>query len=377
MRPGLAIAFWLCVIVAAYPYVIYPVLLAIINRLRRRPRPMPDPQHLPTITVICPVHNEAVAIRERVRNLLATDYPVERLQVLVVGDGCTDDTLQQAQAAGRVEVIELPRAGKAAALNAGLARARGEVVVFTDAGIRTEAHTLRALAAHFSDAAIGCVSGEDRIEDGSGEGLYGRLEIRLRREEARLHSIAGASGCLYAVRRTDCRPFRPGMAPDFLSVLDVVRAGKRAVCEPEARGYMKATASLGGEFARKRRTILRGMTALFDNASLMCPFRHPAFSFILVSHKLVRWLAPVSLAGAFVTSGLMWGEPVYRAAFLLQAVLYALAVTGLVLPALAARSTLLRICAFFMLVNVAAGAALLGWLGGQRQEMWEPTRRAA
>jgi hypothetical protein len=377
MRSNLGVAFWLCVIVAVYPYVVYPVLLTALNWLRRKPRPLPDPQHVPTITVICPVHNQAVAVGERVRNLMATDYPMDRLQVLVVGDGCTDDSLRQAQAAGPVEVIDLPRAGKARALNAGLSRARGEVVAFTDAGIRTEVHTLRALAAHFSDPDVGCVSGEDRIEDGSGEGLYGRLEIRLRRQEARLHSIAGASGCLYAVRRSDCRPFRPGMAPDFLSVLDVVRAGKRAVCEPAARGYMKSTSSLRGEFSRKRRTILRGITALFGNASLMCPFRHPAFSFILVSHKLVRWFGPIALAGALITSGLMQHQQVYHAAFMFQVALYVLAATGLALPALAARSTLLKICAFFVMVNAAAGAALLGWLVGQRQEIWDPTRRAA
>ena len=142
-----------------------------------------------------------------------------------------------------VVIHPLPaRAGKAAALNAGLERATGEIVVFTDAGILLDRGALASLVGHFNDPSVGCVSGEDYVEGGGSEGLYGRLELLLRREEARLHSIAGASGCFYGMRRSLCRPFRPGMAPDFLSVLDTVRSGHRALCEPAARGSMTATA---------------------------------------------------------------------------------------------------------------------------------------
>ncbi len=164
-------------------------------------------------------------------------------------------------------------------LNAGLERATGEIVVFTDAGILLDAGALASLVGHFSDPVVGCVSGEDYVEGGGSEGLYGRLELLLRREEARLHSIAGASGCFYGMRRSLCRPFRPGMAPDFLSVLDTVRSGHRALCEPAARGSMTATQSQRAEFSRKARTFLRGLTALFGNASLLNPMRYPGLRF--------------------------------------------------------------------------------------------------
>lgn len=370
--------FWICALLVAYPYAIYPVVLVAINRLGVRRVHTADVSYEPTLTVIMPVHNEARRIGAKVANLLALDYPREKMQILVIGDGCTDDTLERAQAAGQGTVTVIPlagRGGKAAGLNAGLERATGEIVVFTDAGIMLDRPSLRHLIGHFTDPQIGCVSGEDYIEGSETEGLYGKLELLLRREEARLHSIAGASGCFYAQRRELCEPFRVGMAPDFLSVLNVVRQGKRALAEPLARGSMTATSSQKAEFTRKVRTFLRGITALFGNAGLLNPFRHPAFSFILWSHKLMRWLAPLPMLGCLVAAWLLRKQPLYLAFFIIQVVLYVAAVAGMLWPQLAARLVLVRLSAFFVLVNAAALKALALWMVGSRVEVWQPTQR--
>ncbi len=328
--------------------------------------------------MILPVHNEAVRVVAKVHNLLELDYPHDRLQILVIGDGCTDDSLEQASRAGGDKVVAIPlprRAGKAAALNAGLARASGEIVVFTDAGIILERPSLRRLVEHFSDPSIGCVSGEDYIEGAQTEGLYGKLELLLRREEALLHSIAGASGCFYAQRRELIEPFKAGMAPDFLSVLNTVRKGKRALAEPAARGVMAATSSQGAEFTRKVRTFLRGITALLGNAGLINPLRYPAFSFILISHKLMRWLAPLPMLGCLILAFLLRAQPPYAVLLAIQLALYGLAVCGLLRPALAERFGLVRLSTFFVLVNAAALKALALWVSGARLEVWQPTQR--
>ena len=374
------ILFWLSLFAVAYPYAIYPALLVGWNRIARRRLPQPDEAHRPTVSVILPVHNEARRIEAKIANLLALDYPRDRLQCIVVGDGCTDDTLARAARAGGAQLVTHPlpaRAGKAAGLNAGLELATGEIVVFTDAGILLDRGALASLVGHFSDPAVGCVSGEDYVEGGGSEGLYGRLELLLRREEARLHSIAGASGCFYGMRRSLCRPFRPGMAPDFLSVLDTVRSGHRALCEPTARGAMTATQSQSAEFSRKSRTFLRGLTALFGNVELLNPVRFPAFAFTLWSHKLMRWLGPVSLVLCLVSSFALRAEPLYAALFYVQLALYVMALGALVWPETMGRFALARLSAFFLLVNAAAGRALVMWLAGVRQELWEPTRRPA
>ncbi|MBC7984403.1 MAG: glycosyltransferase [Candidatus Obscuribacterales bacterium] len=374
----MAIFFWICVLLVAYPYAIYPLILIVATRLMGRGEHVAGVSHEPTLTIILPVHNEANRIASKVRNLLELDYPRDKLQILVIGDACTDDTLNRAKAAGGgiVEVVPLKtRAGKAAGLNAGLERATGEVLVFTDAGIILERQSLRRLVAHFSDPAVGCVSGEDYIEGADSEGLYGRLELLLRREEAKLHSIAGASGCFYAQRRTLCKPFKAGMAPDFLSVLVTVRSGARALAEPAARGAMTATSSQSAEFTRKVRTFLRGITALFGNVALLNPLAFPGFSFILWSHKLMRWLAPLPMMGCIVAALFLKHEPLYYWLLIAQLALYASAIAGLLWPQLAARLSVIRLSAFFVLVNVAALKALALWLTGTRLEVWQPTRR--
>jgi cellulose synthase/poly-beta-1,6-N-acetylglucosamine synthase-like glycosyltransferase len=369
--------FWLSLAAIAYPYAIYPALLALLNRLARRAPHVAQPGYQPTVTVLLPVHNERGRIDAKIANLLALDYPAQKLQFIVIGDGCTDDSLEVAVRAGqgRIEVLGLPvQAGKAAALNAGLSRATGDIVVFTDAGIMLEPASLARLVAHFADPAVGCVSGEDYVEGAETEGLYGRLELLLRREEARLHSIAGASGCFYGQRRAICKPFVAGMAPDFLSVLVTVAAGQRALAEPAARGSMTATSSQRAEYTRKVRTFLRGITALLGNTRLLNPFRHPAFSFILWSHKAMRWLGPLPMAAALGASFVLRGDPLYAFFFYAQLAAYAAALLALALPQVA-RFSPARLAAFFLLVNVAALQALWLWLIGTRVEVWQPTRR--
>jgi glycosyltransferase involved in cell wall biosynthesis len=374
----MAWVFWISVLAIAYPYAIYPAVLTLMNRMAGRRAHTGDAASRPSVTLILPVHNEAKRIEAKMRNILELDYPAQKMQVLVIGDACTDDTLARAQAAGGqgVETFNVtPRGGKASALNAALERARGDILVFTDAAIMLERESLARLVAHFTDPAVGAVSGEDYVEGGGSEGLYGRIELLLRREEALAHSIAGASGCFYAQRRVLTPPFVSGMAPDFLSVLNVVRAGSRALAEPLARGAMTATSSQSAEYTRKARTFLRGITALFGNAGLMNPFKHPTFAFILVSHKLMRWLGPLFMIAALAASFTLRADPFYGFAFYAQVAAYGAATLGLLVPAVAGRIGPVRLAAFFVLVNLAALQALLRWLSGERLEVWEPTRR--
>jgi hypothetical protein len=369
---------WICLAAILYPYLVYPALLVAVNRIAGFKAHAPQAGHLPTVSILMPVHNEAGRVPAKIANLLALDYPADRLQMIVIADGCNDDSAARARAAGgeRVELVELAQwSGKAAALNAGLAQARGDIVVFTDVGIMLEPKSLQALVAHFADPAVGCVSGEDYIAGADSEGLYGKLELLLRREEARLHSIAGASGCFYGQRRELCKPFVAGMAPDFLSVLVTVKAGRRALAEPAARGSMTSTSSQKAEFTRKTRTFLRGITALAGNAALLNPFAHPRMSFILWSHKAMRWLAPLAMAGALVASWALRSEPVYAVLFFLQIAAYLVGIAATSWPSVAGRLSLARLAGFFLLVNLAALKALWQWLIGVRVEIWEPTRR--
>ncbi len=369
--------FWIAAVGVFYPYAGYPLLLLLVRRLVSTSARVAM-SGLPTISMIVPVHNEASRLERKIANTLALDYPADRLEIIVVSDGSTDDTAALVRAKGnpRLTLIELPeRRGKAAALNAGLARATGDIVVFTDASIALAGDSIRSIVRPFADPRVGCVSGEDRIADTGGEGLYGRYELYLRRLESNVHSIVGASGSFYAQRRTLCSQFSEGMAPDFLSVLRTVQQGYRAISEPGAVGEMSSVKDPRQEFERKVRTLLRGMTALFAYTSLLNPFRYGFFAFALWSHKILRWTVPFFLVAALLAPVVLLDRPFFALVFGAQVVFYATAVIAIAEWGNLHRTLPGRIALYFSSVNAAILAAWYRYSLGVRQEVWTPSHR--
>lgn len=376
------LVFWISVFGVVYPYLGYPVVLAMLGRVAgRRDRwhePLVPGAEPPSISMIVPVHNEASRIGRKVVNTAALRYPPHRLEVLFISDGSTDATVDiiRAGQTASMTIVELPgRGGKAAALNAGLQHAAHDILVFSDASIELEPEALHRIVRPFEDPEIGCVSGEDRIAESGGEGWYGRYELFLRRLESRVHSIVGASGSFYAQRRALCRPFTEGMAPDFLSVLRTVEQGYRAVSEPSAVGSMTSLKDNRHEFDRKVRTSIRGMTTLFAHAGVLNPFRYGVFAFAMWSHKVLRWTVPFFLVTAFLSPLALLHRPLYAAAFVLQAAFYLGALAALGEWGSVHRSFVGKVALYFSTVNAAILAAWYRYGTGVRQEIWTPSRR--
>lgn len=376
------IIFWFSMLGVLYAYFIYPALLSLLARFAARPVLRQDSQFQAAVSMIIPVHNEARVLPAKLNNLAMLDYPHDRLQLVFVSDGSTDATLDMLHAAQSqlpfgVTVVEVPdRKGKANALNAGLEAAEGEIIVFSDASILLEPDAITEIQQPFADAQVGCVSGEDHIEGGAGEGLYGRYELFLRNQESAVGSIVGASGSFYAQRRSLCQPFREGLAPDFLSVLNTVEQGYRAVTEPRARGHMTAVARADQEFQRKVRTLLRGITTLFAKPWLLNPLSHGRFAFLLLSHKLVRWLVPFLLIAAFLSNLALYDTGIYSLFLAGQVAFYALAALAYRGIADLQEHPIGRIALFFVMVNLAILAAWARYFKGERQELWTPSERS-
>lgn len=375
------ILFWISLLGVLYAYFLYPLLLLALGRAGARPLAAQADDRALSATLIIPVHNESRVLPAKLDNLAALDFPADRLRVVFVSDGSTDgtqDLLHAAQARLQFQmcIVDIPeRKGKANALNAGLAEADADIVIFSDASILLEPQSIASILRPFADPSIGCVSGEDHIAGGAGEGLYGRYELFLRNRESALGSIVGASGSFYAQRRSLCGPFLEGLAPDFLSVLYTVEQGHRAITAPAARGYMTAVAKPVQEFQRKVRTLLRGITTLFAKRALLNPFRFGLFAFFLWSHKLLRWLVPFLLIIALLANITLYAEPFYTVLLALQITFYSVA-------ALAARGiaglhdrAFGRIALFFVMVNAAILAAWIRFARGERQELWTPSER--
>lgn len=378
-----ATLFWLSLGMIVYAYALYPLCLILLKKRASAATAAGDADYHPPISIVIPAYNEATVIRAKIDNTLSLRYPVRQCEIILVSDGSDDGTSEIAAeyaACGRVDVIVMPqRAGKARALNAGVSAAGGEIVIFSDASILLEPDSLEAIVTPFRQAEIGCVSGEDHIAGGEGEGLYGRYELWLRNLESGTDSIVGASGCFYAQRAGLIDPFPEGMAPDFFSVLTTVEKGFRAVTCPSAVGHMTATRSAGAEFDRKVRTILRGMVMLWSHRHAMLMAGRWRFSFALISHKLIRWLVPVFMVVALVSNvWLAWQNGVFWPVILgLQLSGYAMAFAVWTKWLGIERVALLRVLSFFVLSNLAILKAWALFLAGQRVEVWQPTSRSA
>jgi cellulose synthase/poly-beta-1,6-N-acetylglucosamine synthase-like glycosyltransferase len=331
--------FWISVVVVAYVYAGYPLLLAawarLAARVPRRPAGRPE---WPSISIVIAARNEGRRLPDRLRNLLTIAYPGPR-EVIVVSDGSTDDTGQAVAAFGSaVRLIELPAGGKPLALNAGVASARGDIIVFADARQRFSSDALVHLLANFADPAVGAVTGELVLDAelraadstvGDGVGLYWKYEKWLRRNESLVWSTLGATGAIYAMRRSLWRPLPADtLLDDVLAPMRAVLAGARVVFEERARAYDRASSDAPTESRRKVRTLAGNYQILAQEPRLLIPVVNPVWLQYL-SHKIGRLLVPWALAGAFLASAaLMFDGWIYATAFAVQAVFYGLAGYG-------------------------------------------------
>lgn len=373
-------------LLGVYAYLIYPACLWLVARHRPGPRNASGSFELPSVTLSLPAHNEEAAIGRTLDSLLALDYPPERLQIVVISDFSTDgtDEIVRRYAGRGVELLRLPeRMGKTAAENAALPHFRGEIIVNTDATIRIRPEALRILVAAFDDPAVGVASGRDvsvgdvLSEGNRGESGYVSYEMWVRSLETRMGSIVGASGSFYAIRRSLVDgALAPYLSRDFDSALRAREAGFRAVSIDAAICLVPRTRTLQTEYRRKIRTMASGLATLLHRRHLLNPFRYGAFAWMLLSHKLIRWLVfPATPLGAKGLLLLATDSGHARAALAGLVIFLALAITAL-------RWTPGRRIPFLFalpgFITVATCAGIIAWikaLRGHQASIWEPTRR--
>jgi cellulose synthase/poly-beta-1,6-N-acetylglucosamine synthase-like glycosyltransferase len=373
-----------------YSYAGYPLLLLLLAPFKVRQAALAPPAggEWPSLSITVPAYNEAATIAATIGRLLDLDYPGEQIQILVVSDASTDGTDAVVESYGErgVELLRMPvRGGKTAAENAAQPLLRGEIVVNTDASIHIRRDALKPLIAALRDPTVGVASGRDisvasvATETNAGESGYVGYEMWVRRLETRVQGIVGASGCFYAIRAHLHRTVMPvALSRDFAAAMIAREHGFRAVSVDEAVCYVPRTASLRAEYRRKVRTITRGIETLFYKRHLLNPVRHGLFSWMLFSHKVCRWLTPWAVALGFAAVGVLalehgWARP----PFVLGLAGLVLAGAGWVWPERRRMPRLLSVAAFAFAGNVAAMAACLKAARGEKNPIWEPTRREA
>jgi cellulose synthase/poly-beta-1,6-N-acetylglucosamine synthase-like glycosyltransferase len=381
------VVFWSCMVLLLHTYVLYPLVLAAARSLRGPGAGLKShrPGDEPAVSVLLSVYNEENLVAERIANILATDHPRDRIEVLVGSDGSVDGT--NAVLAGvadpRVRVFTFPeRRGKAAVINDLAAAATGPVIVFTDANTSYDAATIPALVGPLADPSIGGVCGELRLgpeggrQGSDGEVSYWSYENQLKRLESDIGTILGATGAVYAIRKELYSPLPTDrlVVDDFLVPLAILRRGFSVRYDPRAKAYERSAGSVAGEFRRKVRIGTANFFALREFSDLLNP-RKGFVAFALWSHKLIRWFAPVLLillSGA--TVALAGASSFFGWVLLLEAAFLLLAAVGFAGERAGVKLPVLVLPYYFIAMNAALLVGLFRFLSDVRRPHWDVVR---
>ncbi|RDI74271.1 Glycosyltransferase [Gaiella occulta] len=362
--PVLKTLFWGSLGALAWTHAGYPLAAEIAARLR--PRPVrKDPGAEPAVTVIVAAHDEETVIERRLENLLALDYPAQKLEVVVASDASGDRTnelvLAVAEREPRVRLLDCPRGGKVAAQNRAVRETASEVVAFSDANATWAPDALRHLVANLADPDVAYVCGQLRLEaaDGSNrEGLYWRFEMRLREAESKLGSITGGNGSIYALNRADYVEVDPTWGHDLSFPYRMVQAGRRAVYEPAAHALEKPTPTNETEYRRKVRMFEHCWEITLRGSMLRrLP---PGYLVEVVSHRLLRYGSGVLHLSLLAANVALLGDG--RA--------YGIVLAGQV-ALLAAAAAGVPIARYYVLVTWATVVALWNYLRRGVPATWE------
>lgn len=303
------VIFWIALACTVYVYAGYPLVLLAWRWWQGRP--VRKRYQEPSVSLVIAMHNERNNVQPKIQNCVELDYPRARLQVIVSLDAPTDgtDALVREYAGKGVEAVYASvHRGKAETLNSGVAIATGEIVVFADARQMFDKRAVRELVANFADASVGAASGELVLLDEQGKetsdaaGAYWRYEKGLRAMESEIHSVSGATGAIYAIRRELFTPLPAGTILDDVVVpMRIMLAGKRVVFDSTARAYEVASRNSSSEYERKIRTLAGNYQLIVQMPELLAPWRNRIFV-QFVSHKLGRLLVPYCLVALFISN---------------------------------------------------------------------------
>ena len=372
MTLALEIVFWASLAALAWTHVGYPLAVAALARLR--PRPPRRAAIQPAVSLVVPAHNEEDVIERKLENVLALDYPHDRLDVVVASDDSSDathDIVARFEPRG-VRLIHCERRGKVAAQDRAVRESAGEIVAFGDANVEWDPDALRELVAPFADPAVGMTCGQVRLVNPAGgtnqEGVYWRYEMWLRDRESLVHSMTGSNGAIYAVRREAYREVDPRFGHDLSFPYLMVQNGFRAVYEPRARATENMTTDIEDEFRRKVRMFEHAWLMLFRGRMFRLRVG-PVYWIELVSHRLLRyWSGPLHVVLLAASALLAGTATVYAVALGVQ--LAGLALVGVSILA-KGRIGPLRILHYYLLVTLATVIALGGYLRRGVPATWD------
>ncbi|HRZ40512.1 MAG TPA: glycosyltransferase, partial [Candidatus Omnitrophota bacterium] len=322
-------------------------------------------------------------IAQKLEEVLAFDYPKDKLDVMVVSDCSvdrTDEIVRGFESRG-VRLLRMEkRGGKIAGYKAAVAQAAGEILVFSDATSRMEPGGLKKLLRPFADPDVGVVAGRlvyidpKKADIAKGEQTYWSYEGRIKDWEEKIFSLTSVSGTFYGVRK-ELFPLEMAndLADDLIVVLNCVLHGKRAVLEKEAVCREYAIHADSAEVNKRSRITVQNLRGLFSMPRMMDPFKFGWYAVLIISHKLLRALVPVFLVGVLISNIFIveqWW--MFRLILVAQIGFYMLGALASVWQD--KRPRWLNIIYYFCVSNLAILWGIIRFLRGERMATWETAR---
>jgi cellulose synthase/poly-beta-1,6-N-acetylglucosamine synthase-like glycosyltransferase len=378
--------FWGSCALILYAYIGYPALITLAsffvdNRIKTA-------NAEPFVSLVISAYNEEKDIGKKLDNSLSLDYPKNKLEIIIASDGSTDATdeiVKKYENNGKGVRVVLHRVegrlGKTAAQNSAIRVCQGEIVAFSDAASLYDRNAIRALVRNFTDSNVGAVSGlckyinKNQSAVGLATIVFWNIESFIKSNQAKIKTITGCSGCIYAVRKDLYTELPPSIISDLVEPLAILKKGYRIAFEPLALAFEETTERPKDEFKMRVRVIVRGMNGLLFMRKLLNPFKYPLVSFQLLSHKVLRWCVPVFCIVTYLSSLLLAGDNgIYRSLFLAQSLFYLLAIIGLVLERKGIRIKLFFLPMYFTVINAASLVSMVKVFKGENIVVWQTQR---
>jgi cellulose synthase/poly-beta-1,6-N-acetylglucosamine synthase-like glycosyltransferase len=389
----LEIVFWLFVFIVIYAYLGYGVLLYFLVKLKetfaKRKITVDSANFEPEVTLFVAAFNEKDFVDIKLQNSFSLDYPQEKVRQLWVTDGSDDGTPDILRTYKGIEVYHQPeRAGKIAAMNRGMEFVKTPIVIFSDGNTLLGKESIRRIVKLFSDPKVGCVSGEKRIfskdSTAATEGIYWKYESKLKQWDARLYSVVGAAGELFALRTELFEPVeRDTLLDDFIVSLRIAEKGFTIQYDPNAYAIENPSANVREELKRKIRISAGGIQSVIRLKELLNPFKFGILSFQYISHRVLRWtLAPLGLPiillcnlAISLSIGIFDFSNIYNWLIWFQIVFYAIALFGWYLEEKHIKVKIFYVPYYFFIMNLAVYLGFIRYIKKSQSVNWERAKR--
>ncbi|MCP9746182.1 glycosyltransferase family 2 protein [Lacihabitans sp. CS3-21] len=383
----LEISFWIMLGITFYAYVGYGILLYVLVKIKNWfvKKPNFSNQVLPEVTLLVAAYNESDYVVDKVKNTIAQSYPSDKLKIVFVTDGTTDDSIEKLKSFEQVKVYHSDeRKGKMAAINRVMPLIKSPITVFTDANAMLNTDAIKSMVEHFVNPKVGVVAGEKQIIKVSennaevGEGLYWKYESFLKKLDSELYSTVGAAGELYAIRTSLFQTLETDtLLDDFVLSLRICSKGYVTAYEPSAKAMETASLNIAEELKRKVRISAGGIQSVLRLQTLLNPFKHGWLTFQYLSHRVLRWtLVPVFLVLMPIVNLFLMDNPFYQLSLFFQVAFYSLAILGYVFEKKGKKFKALYVPYYFSFMNYAAILGFKRFYSNQQAVTWEKAARA-